>query len=92
MVYCATHRTRGRLAAIKVPLEAHLGTAAAFFAYPYGMHDDESTATSSILGECGYISILTSQHGTIKRGAHPLRLPRIKLQAGKTLWMFKLLC
>lgn len=73
-------------------IEAHLGKTVTSFAYPYGMRKDESSATARILAECGYSSIFISQHGTIEHDANPLRLPRIKVEAGEPLWMFKLLC
>lgn len=73
-------------------IESRTGTAVTSFAYPYGMRNDESPATARILAECGYDTIFVSQHGTIRPGANPLRLPRIKVEAGEPLWMFKLLC
>ena len=73
-------------------IETHLGKAVTSFAYAYGMRADESPATARILADCGYRSVFISQHGTIRRGADPLRLPRIKVEAGEPLWMFKLLC
>lgn len=83
-------RTEGQQS--KKLLETHLGKAVTSFAYPYGMRNDESSATASTLAKCGYSSIFISQHGTIEQGANPLRLPRIKVEAGEPLWMFKLLC
>jgi hypothetical protein len=73
-------------------IESRLGAAVTSFAYPFGMRHDESPATARILADCGYDSIFISQHGTIQPGANPLRLPRIKVEAGEPLWMFKLLC
>jgi len=96
-----THRSMARLGPDEVRaegqqskrlIENHLGKAVTSFAYPYGMRNDESAATASILAECGYGSIFVSQHGTIGRGTNALRLPRIKVEAGEPLWMFKLLC
>jgi peptidoglycan/xylan/chitin deacetylase (PgdA/CDA1 family) len=73
-------------------IESHLGKAVTSFAYPYGMRGDESAATARMLSECGYRSVFVSQHGGIRRGTNPLRLPRIKVEAGEPLWLFKLLC
>lgn len=73
-------------------IEANVGKEVTSFAYPYGMRRDESPLTERILAECGYSSIFIGQHGTIRRGSNPLRLPRVKVEAGDPLWMFKLLC
>jgi len=73
-------------------LEAHLGKGVTSFAYAYGMRGDESPATAALLADCGYRSVFISQHGTIGPGTDPLRLPRIKVEAGEPFWMFKLLC
>lgn len=96
-----THRSMAKLSLDEVRveglqsrqlIEAHLGKGVTSFAYPYGMRNDESPATARILAECGYSTIFISQHGTIDQGVNPLRLPRIKVEAGEPLWMFKLLC
>ena len=76
----------------KTLIETQLGRKVTSFAYPFGMRGDESVSTAKTLAECGYTSIFISQHGTIRQGANPLRLPRIKVEAGEPLWMFKLLC
>lgn len=73
-------------------LEAGLGKPVTSFAYAYGMRHDESPATARILAECGYRSVFISQHGTIRRGTDPLRMPRIKVESGESLALFKLLC
>lgn len=73
-------------------IEARLGSEVTSFAYPFGMRRDESPATARILAECGYRSIFIAQHGTVRQGSDLLRLPRIKVEAGEPLWMFKLLC
>lgn len=96
-----THRSMARLRPDEVRvegrqskelIEARLGKAVTSFAYPFGMRGDESPSTEAVLAECGYRSVFISQHGTIQKGANPLRLPRIKVEAGEPLWMFKLLC
>lgn len=73
-------------------IEAHIGKEVTSFAYPFGMRGDESPATARILAECGYGSVFVSQHGTVQLGANTLRLPRIKVESGEPLWMFKLQC
>jgi peptidoglycan/xylan/chitin deacetylase (PgdA/CDA1 family) len=96
-----THRSMARLdpadareegVRSKRLIEAQLGEPITSFAYAYGMRTDESPATARILADCGYRSAFISQHGTIGRGAEPLRLPRIKVEGGEPLWVFKLLC
>jgi hypothetical protein len=62
------------------------------FAYPFGMRRDESAATARMLTECGYTSVFIAQHGTVQAGADLSRLPRVKVEGGEPLWMFKLLC
>jgi peptidoglycan/xylan/chitin deacetylase (PgdA/CDA1 family) len=74
-------------------LEQHTGGPVRSFAYPFGMRTDESEMTSRVLRECGYDSIFIAQHGTLRRGANDLvRLPRVKVEGGEPMWMFKLLC
>jgi peptidoglycan/xylan/chitin deacetylase (PgdA/CDA1 family) len=73
-------------------LETRLGKPVTSFAYAYGMRGDETPATARVLADCGYHSVFVSQHGNIRRGkTDPLHLPRIKVEAGEPLWMFKLL-
>lgn len=73
-------------------LERGTGLAVRSFAYPFGMRRDESAATARMLTECGYTSVFIAQHGTIQAGADLSRLPRVKVEGGEPLWMFKLLC
>lgn len=96
-----THRSMARLSEAEARdearrskdlLEARLGKAVDSFAYAYGMRKDESPATAALLSECGYRSVFISQHGTVRAGANPLRLPRIKVEAGEPVSFFKLLC
>jgi peptidoglycan/xylan/chitin deacetylase (PgdA/CDA1 family) len=96
-----THRSMARLDPAeardearrsKELLEAHLGREVTSFAYPFGMRRDESPQTAMILAECGYRSVFISQHGAILPGADPLRLPRVKVEAGDPFWLFRHLC
>lgn len=73
-------------------LERHLGMPVQSFAYPFGMRPDESLATATMLTGCGYSTVFIAQHGTLRRGAPTARLPRVKVEGGEPLWMFKLLC
>jgi len=73
-------------------LEQHLGGPIRSFAYPFGMRTDESAETARMLSGCGYSSIFIAQHGTLRPGADLARLPRVKVEGGEPLWMFKLLC
>jgi len=95
------HRSLGRMSLAEARdegrvsrelLERCLGTPVQTFAYPYGMQPDESPETARVLGELGYTSVFTAQHGTIKHGADPLRLPRIKIEGGEHPWLFQLQC
>lgn len=73
-------------------LEQHLAAPVRSFAYPFGMRPDESPDTARLLSGAGYASVFIAQHGTLRRGADPARLPRVKVEGGEPLWMFKLLC
>ncbi len=73
-------------------LEEHLGAPIRSFAYPFGMRTDESAETARMLSGCGYSSVFIAQHGTLRCGADLARLPRVKVEGGEPLWMFKLLC
>lgn len=73
-------------------LEHHLGSKVHSFAYPFGMRTDESPATARLLEDSGYSTVFIAQHGTVQRGSNLIRLPRVKVEGGEPLWMFKLLC
>jgi peptidoglycan/xylan/chitin deacetylase (PgdA/CDA1 family) len=73
-------------------LQQHLDQPVTSFAYPFGMRLDESPDTARVLGEMGYESVFIAQHGVIRPGADPLRLPRIKVEGGEDAWMFRLIC
>ena len=99
--HSVTHRSLARLTPDEIReeglrskelIESHIGKKVTSFAYPFGMRRDENALTEKILADCGYSSVFISQHGTIHQGSNPLRLPRIKVEAGEPLWMFKVLC
>lgn len=96
-----THRSIARLSEegireegqrSKELLEQHLGQPVRSFAYPFGMHTDESPVSARVLASVGYSTVFIAQHGTLRRGADLSRLPRVKVEGGEPLWMFKLLC
>lgn len=96
-----THRSMAKLSAqvaqeearrSKWLLEQHLGSKVHSFAYPFGMRTDESSATARMLEDSGYSTVFIAQHGTVRRGSSLIRLPRVKVEGGEPLWMFKLLC
>ncbi len=95
-----THRSLGRMSASQVEeeversreiLEGHLGQLVATFAYPFGTRADFNSITAHALRQAGYRCAFTSQHGAILPGSDLLHLPRVKVESGEDLWMFKLL-
>jgi peptidoglycan/xylan/chitin deacetylase (PgdA/CDA1 family) len=94
-----THRSLGTLSEPEARDEAtrsrdllvEHGLTASSWAYPYGTHGDFTPATERILREAGYTIAFNSMHGPIHPGADPVSLPRIKVEAGEGLGMFKLL-
>lgn len=96
-----THRSMAQLSLAEALVEAqrskhmleqHLHSPVDSFAYPFGMRPDENAQTAKLLAESGYRTVFIAQHGTLRRGADLARLPRVKVEAGEPLWMFKLLC
>jgi peptidoglycan/xylan/chitin deacetylase (PgdA/CDA1 family) len=96
-----THRSLGRMTAAEAReealrsrelLERRLGTAVRAFAYPFGTRVDCGPATERILVESGYRCAFHSMHGAIRPGMDPIHLPRIKIEGGEGLWMFRLCC
>ena len=73
-------------------LKSRSGIGAASFAYPYGMRADHSPETTAMLRELGYTSVFTAMHGAIQASADRYSLPRVKVEGGEGLTMFKLLC
>lgn len=75
-------------------LQRELGKRVISFAYPFGTHGDFTAATDGALAEAGYQVAFNSQHGAIRAGAAEAKLtslPRVKVEGGEALWMFKLL-
>lgn len=96
-----THRSLGRMAAEEAReeiacsrrlLEERLGIAVRSFAYPFGTRSDLAPEAPRLLAEAGYTTAMTSQHGAVTPASPALRLPRIKVEGGEGLWMFRALC
>jgi peptidoglycan/xylan/chitin deacetylase (PgdA/CDA1 family) len=96
-----SHRSLGRMGPVEMrdeaarsrdTLQARLGCRITSLAYPYGTRSDFSPTTANILAEVGYTTAFTSQHGAVGRTADPMGLPRVKIEGGEGLWMFRLLC
>lgn len=83
-------RTEARQA--KAEIEQNTGTGVTSFAYPYGTHGDFTPQTEQVLREAGYKVAFNSMHGPIVPGMDLVSLPRIKVEAGESQWMFQALC
>ena len=95
-----THRSLARLAPSEVAeeaarsrdaLETKLGKQVGSFAYPFGTRADFNETTAAILKRSGYSCAFTSQHGPVRSGMEPFSLPRVKVEGGEGLWLFRLL-
>ena len=53
---------------------------------------DFSPATDRMLTEVGYSVAFTSVHGAIRPGMKPISLPRVKIEGGEGIAMFRLCC
>lgn len=93
-----THRSLGHLSSesarseavrSRTELEKLVGKPVTAFAYPFGTRADFSDETRTILRAAGYTCAFTSQHGAVVRSTDPLTLPRIKVEGGEGLWMFR---
>ncbi len=72
-------------------LETHLERPVVAFAYPFGTRADYNEMTGDVIREVGYQCAFTAQHGAIGPGADRYDLPRVKVEGGEGLWMFKLI-
>lgn len=95
-----THRSLGLIlpeearreaAKSKEHLEDRLGVPIRAFAYPFGTRADFNPLTERALADAGYSIAFNSMHGAIRRGMDPISLPRVKVEGGEPLWMFRLL-
>lgn len=73
----------------RTTLEARLGSAVRAFAYPFGTQADFNAETRSALLRSGYACAFTAQHGAIGAGSDAFVLPRIKVEGGESLSMFR---
>jgi len=73
----------------RAALEDLLGVGVTSFAYPFGTRADYNDTTAAVLREAGYTTAFTSQHGAITPGSDVLMLPRVKVEGGEGLWMFR---
>src|SRR5262249_31565391 len=80
-------RTQGERS--RKTLEDRLGVPVTAFAYPFGTRRDFNATTRQILHEVGYELLFTSQHGAVRWVCDPLALPRIKVEGGEGMWMFR---
>ena len=72
-------------------IERHTGQVVSAFAYPFGTRADYNEATGDVLRDAGYACAFTSRHGTVRSGAGPFDLPRVKVEGGEALWLFRML-
>ena len=70
-------------------LEQRLGVTINAFAYPFGTRSDFNDATRRALSDAGYTVAFTTQHGAVRYGADTLALPRLKVEGGEGMWMFR---
>lgn len=75
----------------KATLEDELGREVRSFAYPFGTRTDFHAGTERALADAGYRVAFNSMHGAVRPGMDPISLPRIKVEGGEGLWMFRLL-
>ncbi|HEY5140925.1 MAG TPA: polysaccharide deacetylase family protein, partial [Methylococcales bacterium] len=100
-----THRSLGKMSLdeardeavrSKAVLEQKLGFTVSAFAYPFGTLADFNEPIATVLRGVGYQLAFTSQHGAVQSSRNqqpndPLLLPRVKVEGGEGLWMFRLL-
>ncbi|AKF07178.1 polysaccharide deacetylase family protein [Sandaracinus amylolyticus] len=86
---------RAQIRRSKETLERELDQSVKSFAYPFGTHGDFSDATDRALRDAGFEIAFNSQHGAIRpapgREDALVSLPRVKVEGGEALWMFRLL-
>jgi peptidoglycan/xylan/chitin deacetylase (PgdA/CDA1 family) len=70
-------------------IEEHTGTTVTAFAYPYGTRADFNPFVAGLVREAGYRCAFTSQHGAITAHSDAFMLPRVKVEGGEKLWMFR---
>jgi len=73
-------------------LEDRLAIPIRAYAYPFGMLRDFSSATDDALRRAGYKVAFNSMHGCITHSHSLVSLPRVKVEGGESLKMFKSIC
>lgn len=95
------HRSLGRMDAAaardqavrsRALISERLGLPTRSFAYPFGTHADFDAATDQLLADAGYQIAFNSLHGTIRPGMPMISLPRVKIEGGEGMVMFRLAC
>jgi peptidoglycan/xylan/chitin deacetylase (PgdA/CDA1 family) len=82
---------RTQLVRSRTELTRHVGAPVMAFAYPFGTRADFTSETARLVRETGYAVAFTSQHGAIAAGSDPFALPRVKVEGGEGLRMFRAL-
>lgn len=93
-----THRSLGALDENEVmeeavlsrqSLEDRLSRPVTSFAYPFGTRADFNDRTVRVLEKAGYNCAFTSQHGAVKSRQDAYDLPRVKVEGGEAVWVFR---
>lgn len=93
-----THRSLGTLGADEIreeavrsrqALEDELSQPVTSLAYPFGTRADFNNTTVKILEQAGYNCAFTSQHGASRKPFSPYELPRVKVEGGEAMWVFR---
>lgn len=96
--HALSHRSLGNMSAVELEvevrrskemIESHVEGPVLSFAYPFGTYADFNPRTTAAVKNAGYLCAFTSQHGSIQPGANLLELPRVKIEGGEDLAMFR---
>jgi len=85
----ATDEMRTEVRRSKEHLEDELGVSIRSFAYPFGTRSDFNALTERAIADAAYTIAFNSMHGAIRPGTDPISLPRVKVEGGEPLWMFR---
>jgi peptidoglycan/xylan/chitin deacetylase (PgdA/CDA1 family) len=77
---CPTATQREEIQQSKARLEEVLGSPVTSFAYPYGGKSAYTAETVALVREAGFACACSVSAGVVRRGADPLRLPRLHVQ------------
>lgn len=95
-----SHRSMARISPMEAREEAYrshklledvLNRSISSFAYPYGTCNDYNKTTSLILEKCGYTCAFTAMHGACLPGQNPFTIPRVQMESGEGIELFKLI-